>query len=490
MGTIKKIKESNLIGGTGEGDVYPVTSTKAIFNEKNENLDSLLFKLLSSSLKTINLTKGTNDYSELDNYNSYNHLGIYLLYRIQEPVLIGRLNVYASWGGTIVQELESFKLSTNNTAIFNTTKMVRYKYNDDNSWSEWKPYQSSFIGSSNVDSGIWSEEEAAPSLKEFREAFNISNVLEWSGIIVSGVNISISPLPSEAIYINPPTAADIFFDDVKKSFCVLYEGTYYVITSLSSDFQETIGNSAANWSAKLKKNYFKGLNNITWVAVSDNEIKPIIDSIYIMPSNIKTILDRLDRGEYPSISSSEVKTLCGGKRFFDAVESNKLIMSADGIVFNIQGIDKGANSTQVSISCNYPFNAPKSITIQQAFVSPDSPESEWFYSISFSESYKLYTGIYVIPGDIDTMNYESDLNALFGNAREFSIACNNGSLFKDSKGRTFKVERIDSNTMDISCVWTEIGNPIFSFWSDFYNDGNSWNGIADIDRYKIAMQDV
>ena len=42
MGKIKKILENELIGGTQSTDVYPVTSTKAVYNEDNENLDSIL----------------------------------------------------------------------------------------------------------------------------------------------------------------------------------------------------------------------------------------------------------------------------------------------------------------------------------------------------------------------------------------------------------------------------------------------------------------
>lgn len=42
MGKIKKILENELVGGTQNTDVYPVTSTKAVYNEDNESLDSIL----------------------------------------------------------------------------------------------------------------------------------------------------------------------------------------------------------------------------------------------------------------------------------------------------------------------------------------------------------------------------------------------------------------------------------------------------------------
>ena len=42
MGKIKKILENELVGGTQSTDVYPVTSTKAIYDENNVRLDDIL----------------------------------------------------------------------------------------------------------------------------------------------------------------------------------------------------------------------------------------------------------------------------------------------------------------------------------------------------------------------------------------------------------------------------------------------------------------
>ena len=42
MGKIKKIIENELIGGTQNTDVYPVTSTKAVYDEDNEALDGII----------------------------------------------------------------------------------------------------------------------------------------------------------------------------------------------------------------------------------------------------------------------------------------------------------------------------------------------------------------------------------------------------------------------------------------------------------------
>ena len=42
MGKIKKILENELVGGTQNTDIYPVTSTKAVYDENNERLDNVL----------------------------------------------------------------------------------------------------------------------------------------------------------------------------------------------------------------------------------------------------------------------------------------------------------------------------------------------------------------------------------------------------------------------------------------------------------------
>ena len=42
MGKIKKILENELAGGTQTADVYPVTSTKAVYDANNERLDEIL----------------------------------------------------------------------------------------------------------------------------------------------------------------------------------------------------------------------------------------------------------------------------------------------------------------------------------------------------------------------------------------------------------------------------------------------------------------
>ena len=42
MGKIKKILENELVEGSQSTDIYPVTSTKAVYDENNERLDNIL----------------------------------------------------------------------------------------------------------------------------------------------------------------------------------------------------------------------------------------------------------------------------------------------------------------------------------------------------------------------------------------------------------------------------------------------------------------
>lgn len=46
MGIIKKILDRELVGGSTNEEIYPISSTKAIYNEKNENLDNILSSYL------------------------------------------------------------------------------------------------------------------------------------------------------------------------------------------------------------------------------------------------------------------------------------------------------------------------------------------------------------------------------------------------------------------------------------------------------------
>lgn len=64
MGKIKKLKGTDLIGGINNEDVYPITSTKAVFDEENTSLYTLL-NTLASSVETVKETANNNTTSIL-----------------------------------------------------------------------------------------------------------------------------------------------------------------------------------------------------------------------------------------------------------------------------------------------------------------------------------------------------------------------------------------------------------------------------------------
>ena len=60
MGKIKKILENELVGGTERIDIYPVTSTKAVYDENNEKLDNVLNNLKNGIDNCVTLTSEQN----------------------------------------------------------------------------------------------------------------------------------------------------------------------------------------------------------------------------------------------------------------------------------------------------------------------------------------------------------------------------------------------------------------------------------------------
>lgn len=221
---------------------------------------------------SILLSKGTNDYTELDSYNSINHLGLYFLYRQVEPALVGFLKIYWTWGGTIVQELESFKMSGVATAMQHTTIMVRWKYTT-GSWSEWKSYQKSFIGSDKILGGNWTDEDVAPSLKEFNEAVN-TKVVRWSGKFVDDAEILSNSYPEGE-------PANIVFVKSASRFAYLgTDGKYFDNWTGRDDY--FTGNA-------ITHNYFLSLYGDTWVFDKVTGISQLAQRIYYIPGDVRTL---------------------------------------------------------------------------------------------------------------------------------------------------------------------------------------------------------
>ena len=63
MGTIKKILENQLVGGASNTDIYPVTSTKAVFNPDNVSVDTLINNLTNSKIDKTSINENTGNSS-------------------------------------------------------------------------------------------------------------------------------------------------------------------------------------------------------------------------------------------------------------------------------------------------------------------------------------------------------------------------------------------------------------------------------------------
>lgn len=142
----------------------------------------------------INLTKGTNDYSELDNYNDPTKAGKYTIYS-PDGRMIGFLNLYCAWMSYIVQELESFKTQTDATSLYYPTRYVRSKLISSGSWTAWVPLQKFFIGE-NEQIG---DKYTVPSMEMFKELSN--RIDESGGIVVDSAlsTTSINPVQNKVI---------------------------------------------------------------------------------------------------------------------------------------------------------------------------------------------------------------------------------------------------------------------------------------------------
>lgn len=52
MAKIKVLKDNELIGGTDNTSMYPVTSVKAVYNESNERLDNIIYRIENATVPT------------------------------------------------------------------------------------------------------------------------------------------------------------------------------------------------------------------------------------------------------------------------------------------------------------------------------------------------------------------------------------------------------------------------------------------------------
>lgn len=259
----------------------------------------------------ITLTKDINDYSELDRYSDYGSLGKWAVYHIKQPNLVGYLNVLKSFGGTIVQELESFKTLTDATTMFASTKMIRSKGISDPSWGAWKTYQSSFIGNN----GNFDEENSVPNMKMFNEAIKYKEVAEWSGIVINAGVVSENS-------VDESDPSNIAFAQDKGRFIYRKGSTYYDNWLTRSKYVDDNGN--------ITNNIFKTAFNTYYIATSSNAIEKLPERRYELNGDIK----ELETGMPVDIEDY----LGSVSEFCNAVKNNYTITSGGLIlqVFNVE----------------------------------------------------------------------------------------------------------------------------------------------------------
>lgn len=136
MGKIKKILENELIGGTQSTEVYPVTSTKAVYDENNERLDHTLARLdekIDDKTSEINVAKeealqaiSKNEQAAITNFNSQ---------RVTPEMLSESTKqlIEASGGGTITNLPDDEDLtSVDDGTGSNVLKFANRSYNTQN----------------------------------------------------------------------------------------------------------------------------------------------------------------------------------------------------------------------------------------------------------------------------------------------------------------------------------------------------------------------
>ena len=65
MAKVKVLKDNELIGGTDNTSMYPVTSTKAVYDENNERLDNIIYKIKNTPVTNHKIANNTIEIEKL-----------------------------------------------------------------------------------------------------------------------------------------------------------------------------------------------------------------------------------------------------------------------------------------------------------------------------------------------------------------------------------------------------------------------------------------
>lgn len=220
MGKIKKILENELVGGTQTTDVYPVTSIKAVYDENNERLDTLLSnkqestddtltttsKLIPGAINEINLSVNGGTRIETDHHGDNEFILTNTNVSIRGTEYEGNISSDSTYRSVKLQIPE------------NTTKIKAFCVANNQFY-----YGVAFYSSSNFD---------VPTF--------ISGNTKISGNENQQIEISV---PSNAVYVlvtvNASHVSDAFVDFIKET---LVEGLADKIPNLESNVQELDSN--------------------------------------------------------------------------------------------------------------------------------------------------------------------------------------------------------------------------------------------------------
>lgn len=251
-------------GGTPSGDYY----TKE--------------ELVGRIMGRIDLTRGTNDYSELDSYSEPDKAGKYTVYA-SDGRMIGFLNLYCAWKSYVVQELESFKTEGEETSLQYPTRYIRSKTISGGSWTEWTPLQKSFIGE-NKHIG---DEYTVPSMKMFKElnnktgwaTFEFNSSLDGSENIPDGLS-SEDVVTSDKIYFSPKYGLFFYKND---------SGQYYNNWNGANNYNKTDESDLFNPHKKKAKDgvYFIDGERKQYTYTKDTGLLPTGSASLITKVNAK-----------------------------------------------------------------------------------------------------------------------------------------------------------------------------------------------------------
>lgn len=164
MGKIRKISENELVGGTQDNDIYPVTSVKAIYDENNTRLDDILNKLNKDNEESLKLLSGISDNSNgrefpfkslgnvstiedindiLDNLHSTifsdNKSGAFRLFFENDPIFIENIATYYAedkWTQSVRGRLKINSTNNNKVALSDSYNILT-RTHDSIGWGKW-----------------------------------------------------------------------------------------------------------------------------------------------------------------------------------------------------------------------------------------------------------------------------------------------------------------------------------------------------------------